>query len=65
MTGTGGAVEAAVSTLVSAVREDAVVAKEAREALVCSVPFGWIVAGGVADLLALWPEMLEGAYWLL
>ena len=64
VTGVRGAIEAAVSTLVSWFREDAVVVKEACEALLWRVPFAWMVAGGGTDVEALWAEMLVGAYWL-
>ncbi len=62
VTGRGGASDAVVSTLVSGGREEAVVVKEACEDLVCSVPFACMVAGGVADTLALWLEAPEGTY---
>lgn len=64
VTGARGAIEAAVLVLVSGAREDAGIVKEVWEALVCSVPFAWMVAGGVAAVLALWLEIDEGTYWL-
>ena len=66
VTGASGAIEVVVSTCAKGAREGAVadVAKEACEALAWSVPLAWTVAGGVADVLALRDEMLEGTYWL-